>query len=63
MDPDQTAPVRLQVRKRAQIRNIYNQVPQLTQDTTLEIDKNTRKHNTQESQEANPYPPGDHTHV
>ena len=26
----------------------------------LESDKNTRKHNTQDSQEVNPFPAGDH---
>ena len=31
------------------------QVPHLTQDTTRKSDKNTIKHNTQESQEASPY--------
>ena len=40
------------VRKKANIRNRYNQVPHLTQDIIRESDKNTRKHYTQESQEV-----------
>ena len=39
------------VSKEAMIRNRYNLVPHLTQDTTRESDKNTIKHNTQERQE------------
>ena len=50
----------LEARKKTKIRNRYNQVPHLTQDTTWESDKNTRKHHTQESQEASPFPAGDH---
>ena len=47
--------------KNAKIRNLYNQVPHLTQATIWESDKNTPKHHTQESQEASPYPPaGNH---
>ena len=42
--------------KKARIRNRYNQVPHLTKDTTWESDKNTRKHNIQESQEVSPFP-------
>ena len=34
----------LEVSKKAKIRNRYNQVPHLTQDTTWESDKSTRKH-------------------
>ena len=48
------------VRKKAKIRNPHNQVPHLTQDTTLESDKITRNHHTQESQEFSPFPTGDH---
>ena len=48
------------VSKKAKIRNRYNQVPQLTKDTTWESDKNTRKHHIQESQEVSPSPAGDH---
>ena len=40
--------------------NGYNRVPHLTQDTTWESDKNTRKHHIQESQEASPFQAGDH---
>ena len=46
------------VRKNAKIRNLYNQVPHLTQDTTWESDKNTRKHHTQESQGVSSFPAG-----
>ena len=48
------------VSKEAKIRNRYNQVPHLTQNTTRESDKNTIKHHTQESQEVSPFPAGDH---
>ena len=46
------------IKKKAKIRNRYNQVPNLTQDNTLESDYNTRKHHIQESQEASPFPAG-----
>ena len=46
--------------KKAKIRNRHNQVPHLSQDTTPERDKNTRKHHIQESQEVIPFPAGDH---
>ena len=49
----------IKVRKQAKIRNRYNQVPHLTQDTIWESAKMTRKHNTQESQEVSPFPAGD----
>ena len=49
-----------QVWKKAKIRNQYNQVLPLTQDTVWESDKNTRKHHIQESQEASPFPTGEH---
>ena len=48
-----------EVRKKAKIRNRYNQVSHLTQDTTLESDKNTRKLHIQESQEVIPFPASD----
>ena len=48
------------VRKKANIRNRHNQVLHLTQDTTWESDKNTRKHHIQESQEVSPFTTGDH---
>ena len=41
------------------IRNQYNQVSHLTQDTIWESDKNTRIHHTQESQ-ISPFPACDH---
>ena len=40
------------VGKKAKIRNRCNQLPHLTQDTEWESDKNTRKHCTQDTQEA-----------
>ena len=39
--------------------NPYNQVSNLTQDTTWESDKNTIN-TTNESQEVSPFPAGDH---
>ena len=48
------------VRKKAKFRNRYNQVPYLTWDTIWKSDKNTIKHHTQEGQEVNPFPVGDH---
>ena len=46
------------VSKKAKIRNQYNQVPHLTQDTTLESDENTIKLRIQASQEVSPFPAG-----
>ena len=40
------------VGKKEKLRNQYNQVPHLTQDTVWESDINTRKHHLQESQEG-----------
>ena len=49
------------VRKQAKIKNQYNQVLHLTQDTAWESDKKTtRKHHIQESHEASPFPTDDH---
>ena len=48
------------VSKKAKIRNLYNQVPYLTQYITWDSDKNTRKHHIQDSQEVSPFPAGDH---
>ena len=48
------------VGKKAKIRNQYNQISHLTQDTIWESDKNTRKHLIQESQEVSPFPASDH---
>ena len=42
--------------EKAKIRNRYNPVPHLTQDTICESDENTRKHHTQEVSSF----PGDH---
>ena len=50
----------LNVRKKAKIKNQYNQVPHLTQDTTWEIEKNTRKHHLQVSQDVSPFPAGEY---
>ena len=47
------------VRKRAKIRNRYNQVPHLTQDAIWESDKHTIRHHI-ESQEVSPFPAGDY---
>ena len=44
MPPSYTADKK--VKKKAKIRNRYNQVPHLTRDTIWESDKNTRKHHT-----------------
>ena len=49
----------IKVSKTAKVRNRYNQVPHLVQDTTWENDKNTRKHHIQESQEVSPFPADD----
>ena len=46
----------IKVRKKAKIRHRYNQVPHLTQETTWNSDKNTRKHHIQESEEVSPFP-------
>ena len=47
------------VSKGAKIRNRYNQVPHLTQDTNGKV-KNTQLDTTNESLEVNPFPAGDH---
>ena len=49
----------MEVRKAAKIRNQYNQVPDLTQVTTWESNKNTNITN-KKSQEVSPFPAGDH---
>ena len=48
------------VKKKAKVRNRYNQVPHMTQDTVWEGEINTRKHHIQGSQEVSPCPIGDH---
>ena len=47
-------------KRKATIRNRYKQEPYLTWNTLRKSDKNTRKHNTQESQQASPAQAGDH---
>ena len=49
----------LKVRKRAKIRNRYNQVPRLTQDTNGKV-TTSQLDITNESQEVSPFPTGDH---
>ena len=46
------------VRKRAKIRNRYNQAPHLTQDTNGKV-TTSQKGITNESQEVSPFPAGD----
>ena len=50
---------RRKVSKGAKIRNRYNQVPHLTQDTNGEV-TNSQLDTTNESQEVIPFPAGDH---
>ena len=45
--------------KVAKIRNRYNQVPHLTQDTNGKV-KKLKEDTTNESQEVSPFPAGDH---
>ena len=47
------------IRKRAKIRNRYNQAPYLTQDTNGKV-KTSQLDITNESQEVSPFPTGDH---
>ena len=47
------------VSKGAKIRNRYNQVPHLTQDTNGIVTK-SQLYTTNESQEVSPFPAGDH---
>ena len=47
------------VRKMANIRNRYNQVPHLTQDTNGKV-TTSQLDITNESQEVSPFPSGDH---
>ena len=53
------AEIRAIVSKGAKIRNRYNQVPHLTQDTNGKV-TNSRLDTTNESQEVSPFPAGDH---
>ena len=49
----------VKVSKGAKIRNRYNQVPHLTQDTNGKV-SNSQLDTTNESQEVSPFPAGDH---
>ena len=49
----------IKVSKGAKIRNRYNQVPHLTQDTNWKV-TNSQIDTTNESQEVSPFPAGDH---
>ena len=49
----------MKVKKSAKLRNQYNQVPHLTQDTNGKV-TNSQLYTTNESQEASPFPAGDH---
>ena len=49
----------VKVRKRAKIRNRYNQAPHLTQDTNGKV-TTSQLDITNESQEVSPFPAGDH---
>ena len=49
----------LKVSNGAKIRNLYNQVPHLTQDTNGKV-TNSQLDITNESQEVSPFPAGDH---
>ena len=49
----------IKVSKGAKIRNRYNQVPHLTQDTNGKV-INLQLDTTNESQEVSPFPAGDH---
>ena len=49
----------IQVSNGAKIRNRYNQVPHLTQDTNAKV-TNSQLDTTNESQEISPFPAGDH---
>ena len=52
---------RIKVRRMAKIRNRYNQAPHLTQDTNGKV-TTSQLDITNESQEVNPFPAGDHKH-
>ena len=49
----------IKVIKRAKIRNLYIQAPNLTLDTNVKV-TTSQKDITNESQEASPFPAGDH---
>ena len=50
----------IESKKDGKDRNRYNQASHLTRDTTLESNKTTIKHHTQESQDVSPFPASDH---
>ena len=50
----------IKVSKGAKIRNRYNQVPHLTQDTNGKVTGKLTVNTTNESQEVSPFPAGDH---
>ena len=50
----------MKVRKGAKIRNRYNQAPHMTQDTNGKV-TDSQLDTTNESQEVNLFPAGDHT--
>ena len=54
-----TPPFCIKVSKGAKIRNRYNQVPHLTQDTNGKV-TNSQIDTPNESQEVSPFPAGDH---
>ena len=49
----------IKVRKKAKIRNRYNQAPRLTQDTNMKV-ATSQLDITSESQRVSPFPAGDH---
>ena len=51
--------IHMKVSKGANIRNRYNQIPHLTQDTNGKV-TNSKLDTTNESQEVSPFPAGDH---
>ena len=56
---ERSVKITFKVRKGAKIRNRYNQVPHLTQDTNGKV-TNSQLDTTNESQEVSPFPAGDH---
>ena len=58
-DADDLTLVGIKINKGAKIRNRYNQVPHLTQDTNRKV-TNSQPDTTKESQEASPFPSSDH---
>ena len=60
---ERSVKITFKVSKGANIRNPYNQVPHLTQDTNGKVTK-SQLDTTNESQEVSPFPAGDHkTHI